>query len=221
MKTSDIEGEKLDQDQVRSSIARRLGLDIGGLIARRSPCRRRRGDDARCHAALRRAAHEERLCAWHAALFPTGYSGMRRSPSRNGAATIRGRCRSFPAAIGREKVHYQAPASQPSAARDADVPEVVQRGARPSTRSLKAGLAHLWFVTMHPFEDGNGRIARAIADMALARSEVAASASTACPRKYGRSGASMTCWNRRKRATWTSPPGLHGSWTAWIAHVTR
>jgi len=170
LKSSEIEGEKLDKDQVRSSIARRLGLDIGGLI----PVDRHVEGvvemilDATGHYAD--PLTEERLFAWHAALFPTGRSGMTK-------ITVGGWCedKSDPmhvvsGPIGREKVHYQAPEAK-------RVPQETRaflkwfNGTQAIDPVLAAGLAHLWFVTIHPFEDGNGRIARAIANMALARSE--------------------------------------------------
>ena len=170
LKSSEIEGEKLDKDQVRSSIARRLGLDIGGLI----PVDRHVEGvvemmlDATGHFAD--PLTEERLFAWHCALFPTGRSGMTeiavgrwRDDQSDPMQVVSG-------PIGREKVHYQAPEAR-------RVPEEMSaflkwfNGPQSNDPVLAAGLAHLWFVTIHPFEDGNGRIARAIADMALARSE--------------------------------------------------
>lgn len=169
LKSSDIEGEVLDKNQVRSSIARRLGMDIGAL----TPADRHvEGvvdmmlDATQGYQAPLTA---ERLFGWHAALFPTGYSGMSKiqvAAWRSGPGPMQ----VVSGPIGREKVHFEAPAS-----------EVLDRemqafltwfGAEPMIDPvIKAALAHLWFVTLHPFEDGNGRIARAIADMALARSE--------------------------------------------------
>ncbi len=170
LKSSEIEGEKLDKDQVRSSIARRLGLDIGGLI----PVDRHvDGVVEMTLDATGRFADpltEERLFAWHSALFPTGRSGMtkiavgrRRDDKSDPMQVVSG-------PIGREKVHYQAPEAR-------RVPKEMSAFLKwfndpPSIDPvLAAGFAHLWFVTIHPFEDGNSRIARAIADMALARSE--------------------------------------------------
>lgn len=170
LKSSDIEGEKLDVEQVRSSIARRLGIDIGAL----KPADRNVEGivemtlDATRHYG--RPLTNERLFAWHAALFPTGRSGMHkinagawRDDSAGPMEVVSGR-------IGNERIHFQAPPAKRLRTEmrgflkwfntDANIDPVV-----------KAGLAHLWFVTIHPFDDGNGRIARAIADMALARSE--------------------------------------------------
>ncbi len=170
MKTSDIEGEKLDRDQVRSSIARRLGLDIGGL----TPADRHvEGVVEMTLDATQNYAGpltKERLCAWHAALFPTGYSGLSKIAVGNWRDNKAGPMQVVSGPIGREKVHYQAPA----ASRLAHEMQAFLKwfnGPSDIDPVVKAGLAHLWFVTVHPFEDGNSRIARAIADMALARSE--------------------------------------------------
>ena len=169
-KSSEIEGEKLDKDQVRSSIARRLGLDIGGLI----PIDRHVEGvvemilDATGHYAD--PLTEERLFAWHAALFPTGRSGMTKITVGGWREDKSDPMQVVSGPIGREKVHYQAPEAK-------RVPQETRaflkwfNGPQAIDPVLAAGLAHLWFVTIHPFEDGNGRIARAIADMVLARSE--------------------------------------------------
>ncbi len=170
LKSSEIEGEKLNRDQVRSSIARRLGLDIGGLI----PVDRHVEGvvemmlDATGHFAD--PLTEERLFAWHSALFPTGRSGMHKIAVGRWRDDKSDPMQVVSGPIGREKVHYQAPEAK-------RVPkEMIAflkwfNGPQSIDPVLAAGLAHLWFVTIHPFEDGNGRIARAIADMALARSE--------------------------------------------------
>jgi len=170
LKSSEIEGEKLDKDQVRSSIARRLGLDIGGLV----PVDRH--VDGVVEMMLDATGHfadpltEERLFAWHAALFPTGRSGMHKIVVGRWRDAASDPMQVVSGPIGREKVHYQAPEAK-------RVPKEMRaflkwfNGPQSSDPVLTAGLAHLWFVTIHPFEDGNGRIARAIADMALARSE--------------------------------------------------
>jgi Fic family protein len=170
LKSSEIEGEKLDKDQVRSSIARRLGLDIGGLI----PVDRHVEGvvemmlDATGHFAD--PLTEERLFSWHSALFPTGRRGMTKIAVGRWRDDQSDPMQVVSGPIGREKVHYQAPQAK-------RVPEEMSaflnwfNGPQSIDPVLAAGLAHLWFVTIHPFEDGNGRIARAIADMALARSE--------------------------------------------------
>jgi Fic family protein len=158
LKTSEIEGEKLDAEQVRSSVARRLGLDIGGL----KPVDRNVEGvvEMMLDATGRydRPLTDERLFGWHAALFPTGRSGMTKIKTGAWRDESAGPMQVVSGAIGKEKVHFEAPRAD-RLKKDTIDPV------------LKAGLAHLWFVTIHPFEDGNGRIARAIADMALARSE--------------------------------------------------
>ena len=173
LKSSEIEGEHLDRDQVRSSIARRLGMDIGGLIA---ADRHVEGvvemmlDATQNYAASLTA---ERLFAWHAAMFPTGRSGM--TPITVGAwrTDENGPMQVVSGPIGRERVHYQAPAAPILDQEMAAFLGWFEAG-QDIDPVLKAGVAHLWFVTIHPFDDGNGRIARAIADLALARSEATA-----------------------------------------------
>jgi len=170
VKSSEIEGEKLDRAQVRSSIARRLGMDVGGLV----PADRNvEGvvemmlDATGNYAQLLDA---ERLFGWHAALFPTGRSGMRKIIVGDWRDDREGPMQVVSGPIGREKVHYEAP---PALRVPDEVEKFLEWFAAPGALDplLTAGLAHLWFVTIHPFGDGNGRIARAIADMALARSE--------------------------------------------------
>ncbi len=170
VKTSEIEGEILPPDRVRSSIASRLGLDAGGLPA---PDRNVDGvvemtiDATRNYAA---PLTDERLFSWHAALFPTGYSGMSRIRTGRWRDDADGPMQVVSGPIGRQRVHYTAP---PAERLGNEVSEFLQwfEDARTMDPVLAAGLSHLWFVSIHPFEDGNGRIARAIADMALARSE--------------------------------------------------
>ncbi len=170
LKSSEIEGEMLDRQQVRSSIARRLGIDIGALV----PADRHVEGvvEMMLDATQSYDKHltADRLFGWHAALFPTGRSGMRKIRVGGWRKEEDGPMQVVSGPAGRERVHYQAPGARKLARQmgaflkwfDSDV--VVDP-------VLKAGIAHLWFVTIHPFEDGNGRIARAIADMALARSE--------------------------------------------------
>src|SRR5262245_153674 len=170
LKSSEIEGEILDHDQVRSSIARRLGIDIGGLTPADRDVEGIVEMMLDATQKYKEPLTEERLFAWHAAMFPTGRSGMSRIKVGAWRDDSAGPMRVVSGAIGHERVHFQAPA----AAR-------VQPEMRaflnwlndhPSIDPvLEAAIAHLWFVTIHPFDDGNGRIARAIADMALARSE--------------------------------------------------
>jgi len=168
--SSEIEGEILDQQQVRSSIARRLGMDVAGL----PPTDRNvEGVVEMMLDATQKYSDPltaERLFAWHAALFPTGRSGMTRITVGAWRNDEGGPTQVISGPIGNEKVHYQAPA----AARLDDEMAAFLKWFEDKSDSdpvIKAGLAHLWFVTIHPFDDGNGRIARAIADMALARSE--------------------------------------------------
>jgi Fic family protein len=170
VKSSEIEGEILDADQVRSSIARRLGIDIGAL----TPADRDvEGVVEMMLNATRyydKPLTVERLFDWHAALFPTGRSGMSRIIVGAWRDDHSGPMQVVSGPIGRERVHYQAPDADRVDAEMAAFLDWFDQ--KPDIDpALKAALAHLWFVTIHPFDDGNGRIARAIADMALARSE--------------------------------------------------
>jgi Fic family protein len=167
LKSSEIEGEKLDYEQVRSSIARRLGINMAGLVP---SSRNVEGVVEMMLDATqnyRNLLTEERLFGWHAALFPTGYSGM------NKIAVARYRTEEMQVvsgAMGKEKVHYEAVAAK-------DVKAEMDRflawlnGETVIDSVLKSAVAHFWFIIIHPFDDGNGRIARAISDMLLARSE--------------------------------------------------
>jgi Fic family protein len=170
LKSSEIEGEKLDADQVRSSVARRLGMDIGGL----QPADRH--VEGVVEMMLDATQHydqpltTERLFGWHASLFPTGRSGMHRITVGAWRDDRAAAMQVVSGPVGRERVHFEAPAA-------ARLEEEMQRfleGFNTDATTepvLKAALAHLCFVTIHPFDDGNGRIGRAIADMSLARSE--------------------------------------------------
>ncbi|WP_048849077.1 Fic family protein [Tanticharoenia sakaeratensis] len=170
LKSSEIEGENLDREQVRSSIARRLGMDIGALppVDRDVEGVVEMMLDATGHYA--RSLTEERLFAWHAALFPTGRNGMSRILVGKWRDDRTGPMQVVSGPIGREKIHYEAPAAS-------RVPAEMQAFLNWCNTEqnldpvLKAAIAHLWFVTIHPFEDGNGRMARAIGDLMLARSE--------------------------------------------------
>ncbi len=168
--SSAIEGELLDRDEVRSSIARRLGLDIAGLV----PASR----DVEGIVEIMLDATQQfeapltaaRLFDWHAALFPTGRSGMVAITVGAWRPESAGPMQVVSGALGREKVHFEAPSAN---VLDQEMNRFLdwfenQTGVDPI---LKSAIAHLWFVTIHPFEDGNGRIARAIADMALARAD--------------------------------------------------
>jgi len=171
--SSDIEGETLDANQVRSSIARRLGIDIGGAEAAD------RQVEGVVEMMLDATRHydqpltPERLFGWHASLFPAGRSGMRKVRMGAWRDDSTGPMQVVSGPVGRERVHFAAPSAEKL---DAEMKTFLdwfngdERGADLDD-VLKAGLAHLWFVTIHPFDDGNGRIARAIADLTLARSE--------------------------------------------------
>ncbi|HWB82553.1 MAG TPA: Fic family protein [Bryobacteraceae bacterium] len=163
LKSSEIEGEKLDAKQVRSSVARRLGIDIGGL---KPADRLVEGVVEMMLDATRRFNEpltEERLFGWHASLFPTARSGTARI--RTGAWRD-----DHTGPMGKEHVHFEAPKAERLDREMKTFLDWFERSAGVDP-VLKASLAHLWFVTIHPFDDGNGRTARAIADMALARSE--------------------------------------------------
>jgi Fic family protein len=170
LKTSAIEGEALDVQSVRSSIARRLGVDIGAL----APVDRRvegvvemvLDATSRCAAPLT----AERLFGWHAALFPTGYSSLMRIRAGAWRDDASGPMQVVSGSVQRRKVHYEAP---PAARLNFEMARFLEWANADSGESMliKAGLAHLWFVTLHPFDDGNGRIARAVGDLFLARAD--------------------------------------------------
>jgi Fic family protein len=172
LKSSEIEGERLNYEQVRSSIARRLGINTAGLVP--SP----RDVEGVVDMMLDATQHynqsltEERLLGWHAALFPMGYSGMYKievAKYRTGEMQV------VSGAFGKEKVHYEAvPAKDVKAEMDKFLNwmnTTLSNDSAELDNVLKSAIAHLWFVIIHPFDDGNGRIARAISDMFLARSE--------------------------------------------------
>src|SRR5579863_4946871 len=170
LKTSEIEGERLDAEQVRSSIARKLGMDIGALKA---ADRNVEGVVEMMLDATRRFKEpltKDRLFSWHASLFAAGRSGMIKIKVGKWRKDARGPMRVVSGPFGREHVHYQAPRAA-TLKREMKAFLVWFNAASDEDQVLKAALAHLWFVTVHPFDDGNGRIARAIADMTLARSE--------------------------------------------------
>jgi Fic family protein len=170
VKSSAIEGEKLDAEQVRSSIARHLGMDIGGTpnVARHiDGIVEMMLDATRNHDEPLTA---DRLFGWHAALFPTGRSGMRDITVGAWRTSQPGPMQVVSGPMGREKVHFEAP--------EADLLSGEMKtfltwfnSSKEIDPVLKAAVAHFWFVTIHPFEDGNGRIARAIAEMALSRAD--------------------------------------------------
>lgn len=170
LKTSEIEGEKLNPDSVRSSIARRLGVDIGAL----APADRHIDGvvDMVLDATQRHDSPltAERLFGWHAAMFPTGYSGLGKIRVGAWRDDALGPMQVVSGPLQHQKVHYEAP---PAKVLDAEMAVFLGwfNVDQQHDPVIKAGLAHLWFITIHPFEDGNGRIARAVSDMALVRAE--------------------------------------------------
>ena len=170
IKSSEIEGVKLNIEQVRSSIAQRLGLDIGGDVYVERDVQ---GIvDMMLDATLNydKPVTEDRLFGWQASMFPGGRSGLYRinvgkyRDDRNGPMQV------VSEPVGHEKVHYEAP---PASSLDAEMERLLNfiNNDNSTDLVLKAGIVHLWFVIIHPFEDGNGRIARALTDLILARSE--------------------------------------------------
>ncbi|WP_322009019.1 Fic family protein [Paraburkholderia sp. J12] len=170
VKTSEIEGEHLNIQSVRSSIARRLGVDIGAL----APVDRHVEGvvemvlDATFNSPL--PVTRERLFGWHAALFPTGYSGLSRIDVGAWRNDARGPMQVVSGPFGRQRVHFEAP---PATWLEGETSRFLDwvNGPPEEPPLIRAGLGHLWFVTLHPFDDGNGRIARAIGDLLLARAD--------------------------------------------------
>ena len=170
LKSTEIEGETLNPDQVRSSIARRLGMDIAGLIPsdRHVDGMVEMAVDATLHHT--KALTEKRLFDWHAALFPIGRSGMYKMEVVDWHKDETGPMQVISGAMGKERVHFEAPdAKKLSKEMSAFIKWFNKENNLDPV--LKAAIAHFWFVTIHPFDDGNGRIARAIADMQLARAD--------------------------------------------------
>ena len=171
LKSSEIEGEMLDAAQVRSSLARRLGIETAGTVTAERDVE---GVVEMMLDATQNYAtplSDERLFAWQAALFPTGWSGMRRVVVGAWRTDAQGPMQVVSGPVGREKVHYEAPAAQRLDGEMSAFLAWANDGEDRTDLVLRAAIAHLWFVTIHPFDDGNGRIARAVADWALARSE--------------------------------------------------
>jgi Fic family protein len=168
VRTSEIEGEHLNVESVRSSIARRLGVDIGAL----APADRNVDGVVEmvldATANFRALVSRERLFGWHAALFPAGYSGLSRIKVGGWRDDAGGPMQVVSGPVGRQRVHFEAPAADRL---ELEVGRFLEwlNGTSNAPPLIKAGLGHLWFVTLHPFDDGNGRIARAIGDLLLAR----------------------------------------------------
>lgn len=170
IKSSEIEGEILDPDQVKSSIARRLGIEISGLV---ESDRKVDGVVEMMLDATQKYNEdvtEERLFGWHSALFPMGRSGMYKMIVGDWRDDSTGPMQVVSGAMGKEKVHFQAPRAE-------RIPQEIKQFLNWFNQKnnddpvLNAAISHLWFVTIHPFEDGNGRISRAITDLVLSRSE--------------------------------------------------
>lgn len=167
LKSTEIEGEILNSDQVRSSIARKLGMDISGLIPSD------RNVDGVVEMMLDATQHfdneltKERIFGWHNSLFPTGYTGIHKI---NVGKWRTDDMEVVSGAMGKEKIHFQAPDAKTI---DAEVERFLLwlNSNVKIDAVIKAAIAHFWFVTIHPFDDGNGRISRAISDMLLARSD--------------------------------------------------
>lgn len=190
LKSSEIEGELLPLPEVRSSLARRLGVDVAGLVPT-GP--RVEGVVEMLLDATQRVSEPltaERLAGWQAALFPSGRSGLYRVRTGAWRLDATGPMQVLSGPAGRELVHFQAP---PAASLAVEMPRLLAWFNAPDALDpvLKAALAHLWFITLHPFEDGNGRVARALTDLQLARAEGGA------PRFY-----SMSAQIQRERAAY-------------------
>lgn len=176
VKSSEIEGEILDREQVRSSLARRLGIDVGALKPADRDVEGVVDMIIDATRDYRKPLTAERLFGWHAALFPTGYSGLHKIAVGKWRTEEAGAMRVVSGAIGHERTHFEAPEAKRLDKEMAAFLEWVEDKAVESMVDpvLRAAIAHLWFVTIHPFEDGNGRIGRAIIDMMLARAEKSA-----------------------------------------------
>lgn len=168
--TSEIEGKLLAPEQVRSSLAQRLGIETAAFVTAN-----REVDgvlDMLLDATQKYSSPltKERLFGWHAALFPTGWSGMFQIKVGRLRDDTAGPMQVVSGSLGRERIHFQAP---PAESLNKEMDKFLDwfENYKELDPVLKSGVAHLWFITLHPFDDGNGRIARAIADLALARSE--------------------------------------------------
>ncbi len=171
LKTSEIEGEQLNVASVRSSIARRLGVDIGSL----APVDRHVEGvvDMVLDATTQHAQPltPERLFAWHAALFPTGYSGLTKIRTGAWRDDAHGPMQVVSGPLNRQRVHFEAPPADRLASEMRAFLDWMNDPCPSDAALIRAGLGHLWFVTLHPFDDGNGRIARAVGDLLLARAD--------------------------------------------------
>ncbi|MBR1753584.1 Fic family protein [bacterium] len=170
LKSSEIEGLKLDTEQVRSSIAKRLGLNFGGDVYIE------RNVDGIVDMMLdatqnyNKKITKKRLCGWQNSMFPNGYSGLTKIVTGKYRDDKNGVMQVVSGAIGHETVHYEAPPAELLNKEMSALIDYINNETK-TDNVIKAGIVHLWFVIIHPFEDGNGRIARALTDMMLARSE--------------------------------------------------
>ena len=170
VKSSAIEGANLNPKEVRSSIARRLDIDVAGLIPASRDAEGMVEIMLNATQQFTEPLTKDRLFDWHAALFPTGRSGMHRITVGNWRTIDAGPMQVISGRIGKEKIHFEAPSADRLEKEMQAFLKWLGNGNNIDP-VIKAGVAHLWFVTIHPFEDGNGRIARAIGDMALARAD--------------------------------------------------
>jgi Fic family protein len=170
IKSSEIEGQILDKHLVRSSIARRLGIDIGGetFVSRDIEGVVEMMLDATQNYSSKMS--KERILGWHAALFPTGYSGMYKINVGSYRTDKLGPMQVVSGYLGQEKIHYEAPKAENL---ESEMDELINfiNSEMEIDYLIQAGIVHLWFVILHPFDDGNGRVARALTDMILARSD--------------------------------------------------
>ena len=221
VKSSEIEGQHLNPDQVRSSIARRLGMDVGGAEPVDHSVE---GVVEMMIDATKNYAQPlsgDRLFGWHAALFPTGRSGMRKILVGAWRDDAQGPMQVVSGPVGKEKVQDEAPAAPLLEKEMTAFLNWANDSTAKTDPVLKAAIAHLWFVTIHPFDDGNGRMARAIADWALARSEN-------IPQRFYSMSAQIrherneytTSSRKRRRERSISRRGCRGSFDAWDERST-
>ena len=170
IKSSEIEGLKLNEEQVRSSIAKRLGLDIGGYIIVERNVEGIVDMMLDATQNYERKITEERLFGWQAAMFPGGFSGLYKIIAGAYRDDKNGPMQVVSGAVGHEKIHYEAPPANMLQKEMNALTDYINNDTE-TDLIIKAGIVHLWFLIIHPFEDGNGRIARALTDMLLARSE--------------------------------------------------
>jgi len=170
LKSSEIENEFLNADQVRSSIARHLGLEVAGLVKADRDVEGVVEMTLDATQNYKQKLSRERLCNWHASLFPTGRSGMHKITVGQWRKDDKGPMQVVSAAMGKEKIHFEAPDSS-RLKKEMQVFLKWFNAEQDLDPVLKSALAHLWFLTIHPFDDGNGRIARALADLQLARAD--------------------------------------------------